>query len=126
MRSLPMTENRSYFKQASVCACRGAAPGPGYAPQRRKKPLSIEDARSRPHTSRQMAEEGGRWAGGREQRTEGKERRALRREPEGVRLAVMKRTDSSGWSKPLTDHPKREDRQTCSITGWLAHTRTRQ
>jgi hypothetical protein len=118
MRSLPMTENRSYFKQASVCACRRAAHGPWYTPQRRKKPLSIEDARSRPHTSRQMAEDGGRWAGGRKQRTEGKERKALRREPRGVKLAVMKRTDSSWWSKPLADHPKREDRQSCLITCW--------
>ena len=116
MRSLPMTENRSYFKQASVCASRGVAPGPWYTPQRRKKPLSLDDARSRPRTSWQMAEEGGRRAGRRKQRTEGKERSALRREPEGVKLAVMKRTDSSWWSKPLTDHPKREDRQSCLIT----------
>ena len=80
-----------------LCVPRGGPwPGVRPPPQRRKKPLSLEDARSRPHTSRQMAEEGGRRARGREQRTEGKERRALRREPEGVRLAVMKRTDSSG------------------------------
>ena len=108
----------SYFKQTLVCACRGVAPGPWYTPQRGKKPLSLDDARSRPRTSWQMAEEGGRWAGGREQGTEGKERRALRREPEGVRLAVMKRTDSSGASKLLAYPAKWQDRQTRLTTCW--------